>query len=125
MTIAVNRNLSNCEVARKKVFRASTGFEPVGFNCDGQIFISFVFPQFTSFHSMFHSFHTLMNSINWPASSSNPVEAPKTFFPGYLNCDSTAMVTVSFHKLFMKKLHIDHYSSVKQNTTVLTTLVKQ
>ena len=71
-----------------------------------------VFPQFTSFHSVFHSFHGLMNSINWPASSvwvfvaqlgehcsanaeamgSNPVEAPKIFFSGYfrncLNCDS-------------------------------------
>ena len=69
-------------------------------------------PQFTSFHSVFHSFHGLMNSINWPASSvwvfiaqlgehcsanaeaagSNPVEAPKIFFSGYfrncLNCDS-------------------------------------
>ena len=74
--------------------------------------ISFVFPQFKSFHSVFHSFHGLMNSINWPASSvwvfiaqlgehcsanaeatgSNPVEAPKIFFSGYfrncLNCDS-------------------------------------
>ena len=61
---------------------------------------------------MFHSFHGLMNSINWPASSiwvfiaqlrehcsanaeatgSNPVEAPKNFFSGHfrncLNCDS-------------------------------------
>ena len=69
-------------------------------------------PQFTSFHSVFHSFHGLMNSINWPASSvwvfiaqlgehcsanaeaagSNPVEALKIFFSGYfrncLNCDS-------------------------------------
>ena len=65
-----------------------------------------------SFHSVFHSFHGLMNSIKWPASSvwvfiaqlgehcsanaeatgSNPVEAPKIFFSGYfrncLNCDS-------------------------------------
>ena len=65
-----------------------------------------------SFHSGFHSFHGLMNSINWPASSvwvfiaqlgehcsanaeatgSNPVEAPKILFSGYfcncLNCDS-------------------------------------
>ena len=31
------------------------------------LFISFVFPKFTSFHSVFHSFHELMNSINWPA----------------------------------------------------------
>ena len=38
-------------------------------NRDGHILISFVFPQFTSFHSVFHSFHGLMNSINWPASS--------------------------------------------------------
>ena len=37
-------------------------------HCDGHILISFVFPQFTSFHSVFHSFHGLMNSINWPAS---------------------------------------------------------
>ena len=64
------------------------------------ILISFVFPQFTSFHSVFDAFHGLMNSINWPVSSvwvfiaqlgehcsanaeatgSNAVEAPKTFF---------------------------------------------
>ena len=61
---------------------------------------SFVFPQFTSFHSVFHSVHGLMNSIHWPASSiwvfiaqlgehcsanaeatgSNPVEVPKNPF---------------------------------------------
>ena len=29
VTITVNRNLSNCEKARKKDFGASTGFEPV------------------------------------------------------------------------------------------------
>ena len=29
MTTAVNRNLSNCEIAWKKFFGASTGFEPV------------------------------------------------------------------------------------------------
>ena len=84
----------------------------IAIHCDGHILISFVFPQFTSLHSVFHSFHGLMNSINWPASSvwvfiaqlgehcsanaeatgSNPVEAPKVFFSGYfrncLNCDS-------------------------------------
>ena len=31
--------------------------------------ISFVSPQFASFHSVFHSFHGLMDSINWPAPS--------------------------------------------------------
>ena len=84
----------------------------IAIRCDGHILVSFVFPQFTSFHSVFHSFDGLMNSINWPASSvwvfiaqlgehcsanaeatgSNPVEAPKIFFSGYfhncLNCDS-------------------------------------
>ena len=30
------------------------------------ISISFVFLQFTSFHSVLHSFHGLLNSINWP-----------------------------------------------------------
>ena len=39
------------------------------FSCDGHILFSFVFPQCTSFHSVFHSFHGLMNSINWPALS--------------------------------------------------------
>ena len=97
MTIAVNRNLSN------------------------HILISFVSPQFTSFHSVFHSFHGLMNSINWPASSvwvfiaqlgehcsanaeatgSSPVEAPKKLFFGLfsqlLKLRFTAMVTYSFH----------------------------
>ena len=56
-----------------------------------------------NFYSLFHSFHWLMNSINWPAftvwvfiaqlvahcsanaeaAGSNPVEAPKNFFSGY------------------------------------------
>ena len=87
MTIAVNRNLGNCENSPKK----------------SSFCVSFL---------SFHSFHGLMNSINWPASSvwvfiaqlgehcsanaeatgSNPVEAPKNFFSGYfrncLNCDS-------------------------------------
>ena len=84
----------------------------IAIHCNGHILISFVFLQFTSLHSVFHSFHGLMNSINWPASSvwvfiaqlgehcsanaeatgSNPIEAPKVFFSGYfrncLNCDS-------------------------------------
>ena len=75
------------------------------------IFISFVFPQFILFHSVFHSFHGLMNSINWPASSvwvfiaqlvehcnanteamgSNPIEAPKNFFRA-----TSQLVTYSF-----------------------------
>ena len=100
--------------------------------CDGHILISFVFPQFTSFHSVFHSFHGLMNSINWPASSvwvfiaqlgehcsanaeatgSNPVEAPKIFFSGYFrNCLKlrfTAMVTYLFHLYSRSSHHFIH-----------------
>ena len=166
MTIAVNRNLSNCENSPKKSFlglqRDSNpwpGFHKHQFlyanknrvnanllrnngertrqsipeagqfiHCDGHILISFVFPQFTSFHSVFHSFHGLMNSINWPASSiwvfiaqlgehcsanaeatgSNPVEAPKNFFSGYfrhcLNCDSLRWSHTNFKKYFICKL---------------------
>ena len=50
-------------------FQATSQLLKLRFNCDGHIFISFVFPQFTSFHSVFHSFHGSMNSINWPTSS--------------------------------------------------------
>ena len=97
-----------------QVTRHTTVKWPIAIHCDGHILISFVFPQFTSFHSVFHSFHGLKNSINWPVSSlwvfiaqlvehcsvnaeatdSNPVEAPKTFFRATLqlfnlrfNCD--------------------------------------
>ena len=54
---------------RNPFFRAFSQLLKLRFTCDGHILISFVFPQFTSFHSVFHSFHGLMNSINWPASS--------------------------------------------------------
>ena len=153
VTIAVNRNLSNCENSPKKkdssvwVFIAQlgehcsanaeatvriplkprksffSGYFRNCLNCDSlrwSQLISFVFPQFTSFHSVFHSFHGLMNSINWPASSvwvfiaqlgehcsanaeatgSNPVEAPKVLFFGLfsqlLKLRFTAMVTTHF-----------------------------
>ena len=92
----------NCGNAKVKSFcRATSPLLNLRFNCDGHIFISFVFPQFTSFHFVFH-LNGLMNSINWPASSvwlitqlvehcsanakasgSNLVEAPKKFFSGY------------------------------------------
>ena len=86
MTIAVNRNLSNCENSPKKVFR---GFNRI------------------RFHSVLHSFHELMPTssvwvfiaklgehcnANAEATGSNPVEGPKNYFSGYfrncLNCDS-------------------------------------
>ena len=98
-----NVRIRNCEVARKKVFAASTGSNPwptkaiqlrwshVHFICISAVH--------NSPHSMFHSFYGLINSINWPASSvwvfitqlvehcspnseatgSNPIEAPKSF----------------------------------------------
>ena len=76
------------------------------------------------FHSVFHSFHGLINSINWPASSvlvfiaqagralssanaeatgPNPVEAPKSFFSGFLaiawiaiHCDGHILISFVF-----------------------------
>ena len=83
----------------KPFFRATSQLPKLRFNCDGHIFISFVSPQFTSFHSV-HCFRGLMNSINWPtpsvwvfiaqlvehcsanaeATGSNTVESPKNFF---------------------------------------------
>ena len=75
MTIAVNRNLSNCEIAQKKRFfgasvdsnlwplRSRCSALP---NCDGHILISFVFPQFTSFPSEFYKllFFFFVLSVN-------------------------------------------------------------
>ena len=102
------------------LFRATSPLLNLRFNCDGHIFISFVFRQFTSFHSVFHSFHGLMNSINWPVSSvwvfiaqlvehcsanveatgSNPVEAMKNLFGAIsqllklrFNCDGHIFIS--------------------------------
>ena len=78
--------------------------------------------QRDSFHSVFHSFHGLMNSIYWPALSvwvfiaqagralqryteatgSNPIEALKNFFRAIsqlLKLRFTAMVTYSFQSI--------------------------
>ena len=83
---------------------------------------------FTSFHSVFHSFHGLMNSIKWPAlsvwvfvaqvvehcsanseaMSLNPLEAPKNLFVGVLcnclNCDSLRWSHIHFRFFFKLKL---------------------
>ena len=90
------------------------------YNCDGHTFISFIFPQFISFHSVFHTFHGLMNSLNWPAltvwvfiaqlvehcnanaeaTGSNPDEALKNFFRATsqllklrFNCDGQIFIS--------------------------------
>ena len=109
----------------------------IAIHCDGHILISFVFMQFTSFHPVFPSFHGLMNSINWPASSvwvfiaqlgercnanaeatgSNPVEAPKVFFSGYfrncLNCDSLRWSHTHFKRgIFLRPL-VSHANLVR------------
>ena len=121
MTIAVNRNLSNCENSPKK--RIS------GLQRDSN---PRPLPQFTSFHSVFHSFHGLMNSINWPAPSvwvfiaqlgehcsanaeaagSNPIEALKSFFSGYfrncLNCNSLRWSHTQF--ICIPAVHIISFS---------------
>ena len=86
----------------------------------------------SQFHSVFHFFHGLMNSINWPASSvwvfiaqlgehcsanaeatgSNPVEAPKNFFSGYfrncLNFDSLGWSHTHF--ICIPAVHIISFS---------------
>ena len=91
-------------------------------NCQNTNEMTIVFLQFTSFHSVFHSFHALMNSINWPASSVwvfiaqlvehcsvnaeatglNPVEAPKNFFRASsqllkLHVDCHGHIFISFY----------------------------
>ena len=89
----------------------------------------------------FHSFHGLMNSINWPSSSghvwvfiaqlvkhcsanaeatgSNPVEAPKNFsfrlLRNYLNCESTAMATHSFQYNFSNRERILKIITLRTN----------
>ena len=112
MTIAVNRNLSNCENSPKKSFSGLQRDSNPWIHWDGHILIHLYSRSSHHFIQCFHSFHGLMNSISWPASSiwvfiaqlgehcsanaeatgSNPVEAPKNFFSGYfrncLNCDS-------------------------------------
>ena len=138
MTIAVNRNLSNCENSPKKRFSGLQRDSNLGLCVSAAVLsqlsyelrftaiVTYSFHLYSrssiSFHSVFHSFHGLMNSINWPASSvwvfiaqlgehcsanaeatgSNPVEAPKIiFFFGLfsqlLKLRFTAMVTYSFH----------------------------
>ena len=83
---------------------------------------------------MFHFFHGLMNSINWPASSicvsiaqlgehcsanpeatgSNPVEAPENFFSGNfcncLNCDSLRWSHTHFIFYIFAYIFIPDYS---------------
>ena len=91
-----------------------SGYFRNSLNCESLRWSHTHFICIPAVHSVFHSFHGLMNTINWPASSilvfiaqlgeqcsanaeamgSNPVEAPKNFFFGLLyfrnclNCDS-------------------------------------
>ena len=56
---------SNPIEAPKSFFGLILQLLKLQYNCEGHIFVPFVFPQFTLFHSVFHSFHGLMNSISW------------------------------------------------------------
>ena len=129
MTLSV---LSPCVSVGNKKRNTNGNNRFTAIHCDGHILNSFVFPQFTSFHSVFHSFHGLMNSINWPAPSiwvfiaqlgehcsanaeatgSNPVEAPKSFFSGYfrncLNCYSLRWSHTQF--ICIPAVHIISFS---------------
>ena len=82
----MNRTLNNCKIARKKGFsglhrdsnpwplRSRCGALPaelkrpinvqwqVG-HCHGHVFVLFVLPQFTSFHSVFHSCHRFVVKV--------------------------------------------------------------
>ena len=83
VTIAVNRNLSNCGKARKKGFRGFNGIRTHGLCVSAAVLsqlsyedpytggwpIYWVHQPLKGTHSVFHSFQGLMNSINWPASS--------------------------------------------------------
>ena len=130
------RNLRNCEVAR--------GIQ-MKWICDSTAMITFVFPQFTSFHSVFHSYHGLMNSINWPAPSvwvfiaqlvdhcsanaeatgSNPVEAPNNVFSGYCSIAEIVIQLWWSHTQFIciSAVHIilfsDNYTVGKQTPILL------
>ena len=95
------------------------------------------------FIQCFHSFHGLMSSMNWPASSiwvfiaqlgehcsanaeatgSNPVEAPKNLFSGYFrNCLNNIAIHCDGHIL----IHLYSRSShrfIQSNFTVKTIMV--
>ena len=75
VTIAVNRNLSNCENSPKKRLNSMNSINWPASSI-------WVFIDQLGEHC----------SANAEATGSNPVEAPKTFFSGYfrncLNCDS-------------------------------------
>ena len=98
VTIAVNRNLSNCENSpKKRFFGASTGFEPVASALALQCSPSWAMKTHILEAGQFIEFTALWIywehcSANAEATGSNPVEAPKNFFSGYfrncLNCDS-------------------------------------
>ena len=91
MTIAVNRNLSNCENSPKKFFGASINWPASSVG----VFI----------HVAQLGEHC---SANVEATGSNPAEAPKNFFFGLfsqlLKLQFTAMVTYSFH-LYSRASH--------------------
>ena len=109
MTITVNRNLSNCEKARKKDFGTSTGFEPVAsalaLQCSTSLsgfsqllklrftamVISFVFPQFTSFH---YGFVHIVFRFMHVATPKGGLLAAVT--PGLLTIVKTGITIVSY-----------------------------
>ena len=113
MTIAGNRNLSNCENSPKKKFRGFNGIRTRGLCVSAAVLSQLSYEDpYTGGWPIY--------SINWPAShewvfiaqmvehcsanaeatGSNPVEAPKLFFGLFsqlLKLRFTAMVTYSFY----------------------------
>ena len=96
------------------------------------------FPQLTSFHSVFHSFHGLMNSINWPAYSIwvfiaqllehcsatqrsrvlIPLKPRKFFFSGYFAIAYIYVISYksfALHGIFPSPFHLNNVNLFMTN----------
>ena len=112
--LQLNRNLSNCEVGRKKFFGASTGFEPVASVFTPQCSTSWAMKthtleagQFIEFINPWKEWNTEWNDVNcrntnemnkWPSqlnrNLSNCEVAPKEFFGASTGFELMASVFV-------------------------------
>ena len=135
MTIAVNRNLSNCENSPKKRFsglQRDSNPWPLRSRCSALPALDFICIPAVHIISFCVSFLSRVDelnklaglqcmglhssklvehcSANAEATGSNPVEAPKTFFSGYfrncLNCDSLRWSHTHFISIASRQMRI-------------------